>query len=707
MATVSTVPQLVDKKGSSYAVIAPKLKPRKFNKWKKRMLCYLAGMEPYYIQCIKDGPFKPKIAKGNIKPEAQWTQDERRVVVQDQRPCLPDDIIESVISCETTKDTWTYLVHSCERPSDTKENRIVDLKLEYQTFRAKPFESLSKTYTHYKTLLNELANDGGLRKANHTQTLDLADIYGRFVYEDNLIQRRYSDTKKALITTPSNTAIFTAFFSNNVVQDFQENSDDEVNERSSEEYLKDLNIETNLLKALTEVTETLKVIQDAVKDDLALNKKVIEATEAYTKNSTALTELLTLVKNFDFQGLKSLVEFLHATALKQNEHLASWAKSSTSMASNLGPRMTAVESSQAEIRSEISYLKQDTSEIKFTMTEIFQAFKGQSSAPSSSVPHATLAITEGPTNVEGRIQAEEEPTRAVLISVVKPITRPNPEVAMIESSSRPPLTDLTLEIHVPQRERKGIATDEQLESTKKLVPASKVILEDPDEPIRVSYMINGKMHYLTNDEINAHLKKEDKIKKAAEEAKMFEMTKTEVIKVVQEEAKKIRLDPKTIISAKAGEKFKKAQDAEHQKIHEELGIQSALPAPVPEQAPSESSGRKRKHMELEPEIKVSGLECNRSLPEGVLFINNMVIEEPEYGIFFTDVFGDQAFQIWNDIHKVGVDSLVSYLVMASMVKILENSMFGLKLKKLIAEHPDQEKLQSKKVKLEALGYKLE
>ncbi|GJV53756.1 hypothetical protein Tco_1449497 [Tanacetum coccineum] len=43
----------------------------------------------------------------------------------------------------------------------------------------------------------------------------------------------------------------------------------------------------------------------------------------------------------------------------------------------------------------------------------------------------------------------------------------------------PPLTDPTLEIPVPQREGKGIATDEQLESTKKLVPASKVVREDP------------------------------------------------------------------------------------------------------------------------------------------------------------------------------------------------------------------------------------
>ncbi|GJV57012.1 retrovirus-related pol polyprotein from transposon TNT 1-94 [Tanacetum coccineum] len=130
------------------------------------MLCYLTGMEPYYIQCIKDGSFKLKMAEGADKPKTQWTQDERRVVVQYQRlksiivSCLPNDIIESIISYETAKDTWTDLVYSFEGPSYTKENRIMDLKLEYQTFKAKPNESLSQTYTCYKTLLNELANDG-------------------------------------------------------------------------------------------------------------------------------------------------------------------------------------------------------------------------------------------------------------------------------------------------------------------------------------------------------------------------------------------------------------------------------------------------------------------------------------------------------------------------------------------------------------------
>ncbi|GKD37394.1 hypothetical protein Tco_1257601, partial [Tanacetum coccineum] len=131
---------------------------------------------------------------------------------------------------------WSFKTNALKAslcPSDTKQNRIMDLKLEYQTFKTKSTKSLSQTYTRYKTLLNKLANDG-VNLSKHEST---------FIYEDNLIQRRYSDTKKALITTPSRTAISIAFFSNNVIQDFQENSDDEVDERSSEEYLRDLDIE--------------------------------------------------------------------------------------------------------------------------------------------------------------------------------------------------------------------------------------------------------------------------------------------------------------------------------------------------------------------------------------------------------------------------------------------------------------------------------
>ncbi|GJY74695.1 hypothetical protein Tco_0479126 [Tanacetum coccineum] len=180
------------------------------------MLCYLTRMEPYYIQCIKDGPFLPKTVEGATKPESQLTNDERRVVNQDQHlksiiiSCLPYDIMESVISCETTKATWTDLVHSFEGPSDTKENRIMDLKLNLPEKRL----SLSE----------------GLRNANHTHTLDLADIFGRF--------------------------------------DFQENSDNEADERSSKEYLRDLELEFHDYKdEYKKMKAKLALLEKEVSDD--------------------------------------------------------------------------------------------------------------------------------------------------------------------------------------------------------------------------------------------------------------------------------------------------------------------------------------------------------------------------------------------------------------------------------------------------------
>nr|GFB68802.1 hypothetical protein [Tanacetum cinerariifolium]GFB68825.1 hypothetical protein [Tanacetum cinerariifolium] len=95
-------------------------------------------------------------------------------------------------------------------------------------------------------------------------------------------------------------------------------------------------------KDVKKILGSLKVIQDAVKEDPSLNKKVIKAIESYIKNSTNLNELLT-----------------------------------------------------AAIQSDISSLKQDTSDIKSMMFEILCAFKGQT-PPSSTMPTTTLAITRGP-----------------------------------------------------------------------------------------------------------------------------------------------------------------------------------------------------------------------------------------------------------------------------------------------------------------------
>nr|GFA96266.1 hypothetical protein [Tanacetum cinerariifolium] len=277
--------------------------------------------------------------------------------------------------------------------------------------------------------------------------------------------------------------------------------------------------------------------------------------------STQTIEILSLVRSFDFSTLQSTVKNIQDHAFKQEEASAAWKKSFTNMAWNLGFIISGLERAQTHIKSSMSSLQEDTSSIKSIMTEMYNALRGQSySAPSSSVA-PTFALTDIPANAEDQ---------------------------------------------------------------RKLVKASSVVRPDPDEP------------------------------KAEEEARLNAISKNEVIKVVREEAKKLGIHPKEAITTKASELFKKAQDAEHdvlkrqhtkklrkslelrkhkeiiskkknevvkdlmnslsqryerlRQIPEELGIQSALLAP--EQAPSQTSGRKQKHMKLEPETRIHGLECN-------------------------------------------------------------------------------------------------
>ncbi|GKB41293.1 hypothetical protein Tco_0886235 [Tanacetum coccineum] len=382
------------------------------------------------------------------------------------------------------------------------------------------------------------------------------------------------------------------------------------------------------------VESTMNTIEKS--NDPATSKKLDEAIKTFTKISTNTTEVLSLVKDFDFSTLQSTMKDLQAHALKHAEVLAAWTKSSTNMAWNLAPSSCVTPT--------------------LALTNILKNVEGEN--------ETNTATKEPPSHTEGEI---EDIKMAILISSIQHIEVPPTQAQ--------PITTITTHPESPQAapridKGKGITTESDEDPSKKLVPATTIIHPDPDEEVKVPYMINGKMCYLTNIEMQAYLDKEEKLRKAIEEARLLAISKPEVIKVVQEESKEIGLDPKKIATAKAGDKFKKAQVAKHEvlkrqhtrryerirKIPEELGIKSAQPAPThaPEQASSKSSRRKRKHMELDPEIKSS----------------------------------------W-----VGVESLVSYLVIALMVKTEENARFSLKLRKLIADHPDQENLKSKRVNL--------
>ncbi|GKA71677.1 hypothetical protein Tco_0777816 [Tanacetum coccineum] len=344
----------------------------------------------------------------------------------------------------------------------------------------------------------------------------------------------------------------------------------------------------DLYQGLNVITKLLKDISNAVKDDPAINKKINEATETFAKISTNTTKVLFLVKDFIFSTLQTTMNDLQAHALKQEEASASWTKSSTNMAWNLSSRMTAIEISQTALKRENA---------------------------------TNTATKEPPSHTKGETK---EPKMAILISSIQPTKVPPTQAQPITTiTTHPESSQAALRID----KGKGIATESNEEPSKKLVPTSTIVCLDPDEEVKVPYLINRKMCYLTDKEMQAYLDKEEKLRKADEEARLLAISKPEVIKVVQEEAEKIRLDPKKVASAKADLMISLSKRYERlKKIPKELGIQSALPAP---------------------------------------------------------------------------------LVMASMVKTEENARFSLKLKKLIDDHPDQEKLKSKRVKLEALRYQID
>ncbi|GJV53627.1 hypothetical protein Tco_1449368 [Tanacetum coccineum] len=288
------------------------------------------------------------------------------------------------------------------------------------------------------------------------------------------------------------------------------------------------------------------------------------------------------------------------------------------------------------------------------MTKMFCSFKGQSfSTPSSSVPEPTLAITRVPANVGG-----ESSTHTATISPFVPSPEPSrtegeqadmsteptklptitpPKTKIIGSLSRPQLTDPIVEVQVSQptddpphttpkdNKGKGIARDTN-ESPYKLVPASKEVCSDPNTLVLIPYEINGKMYQLTNEQIHAHIEKEERMQKVAQEAKLIELSKPELIKVAEEVASKAKVDPNALRSKKGGK----------------VGINQTLP-PI-EQTSSLSSRRKKKSLELDLEVRIASLECNRSLPEGIPLVNKKVIETPEHVIFFIDAFKEQAFQ---------------------------------------------------------------
>ncbi|GJR41133.1 hypothetical protein Tco_1216817 [Tanacetum coccineum] len=238
-----------------------------------------------------------------------------------------NEIIESVVSCETAKATWTDLVHSFEGPSDTKENRIMDLKLEYQTFRAKPSESLSQTYTQYKTLLNELTNDG-VNLSKHEINISMEDFLENFDDEssqssssqaDPRIQKDYKaeyKKMKAKLTllkaSPSTSQTPKTFQPKNKGLVAETFNWDEEECRDELFILKQAKLDAVTFQIQnTKLTKLNHVLQEQLKEEKKINEKWLTSSK---KVSQCISEQI------PYQKKKVLGELLTESSPKLNEN---------------------------------------------------------------------------------------------------------------------------------------------------------------------------------------------------------------------------------------------------------------------------------------------------------------------------------------------------------------------------------------------------
>ncbi|GKC36796.1 retrovirus-related pol polyprotein from transposon TNT 1-94 [Tanacetum coccineum] len=144
------------------------------------------------------------------------------------------------------KSTYDDLILYHEGPSDVKESRVMDLKLCSIT------PSNSKKLKINTGFINGLPKKWlsfcqSLRNINHVKDFELASLFGKLKYEENLIDSIYETEKnKSLVSA---TPLSTRFFSSSIVQDFQDSPDDEEDTRSSHEPTKDFEAKDNKVKA--------------------------------------------------------------------------------------------------------------------------------------------------------------------------------------------------------------------------------------------------------------------------------------------------------------------------------------------------------------------------------------------------------------------------------------------------------------------------
>nr|GEU46875.1 hypothetical protein [Tanacetum cinerariifolium] len=159
------LPQLLDFRGGSHVTNVSPFDVGGFSSWKDKFLVYLDDLEPYLLEILENRPFVPKSPTCTsenvlIKPQKQWSLEDRRLANQDKRlktiiiSCLSNDVMRLKILLNDLETKGVSIPHD-EMLRKTQREAVNSWLISMLSFMTKL--SLQTRRGKYKALKAELA----------------------------------------------------------------------------------------------------------------------------------------------------------------------------------------------------------------------------------------------------------------------------------------------------------------------------------------------------------------------------------------------------------------------------------------------------------------------------------------------------------------------------------------------------------------------